>query len=245
MSQRGIVINSGGYGLLGTLFQSRESGPRPTVLILHGVPGIEKNYDLAHLFRDKGWNALIFHYRGCWGSPGVYSLETIPADVLAAVSYLDSGRYEFIDRRRLAVVGHSLGGWAAVLAAAREPRLQAVAVYGSVTGPAQQDWVPSYAAAEFTPWLHGITPREFVTQWRNLDQKFSALESAKLLAPRPFLVIHSRGDEVIPFRDGRSLYDHAAEPKTFLEHPIADHAFTWHRTWLQNHLIDWLIESLH
>ena len=40
------------------------------MVILHGIPGIEKNHDLAHAFRDAGMSAVIFHYRGSWGSGG-------------------------------------------------------------------------------------------------------------------------------------------------------------------------------
>ena len=48
----------------------------------------------------------------------------------AAVDHLQSGEYPSVDMERLAVVGHSLGGWAAILAAAADERLRAVVVYG-------------------------------------------------------------------------------------------------------------------
>ena len=34
-------------------------GPHPTVLMLHGFPGNEKNLDLAYSFRRAGWNVLV------------------------------------------------------------------------------------------------------------------------------------------------------------------------------------------
>ncbi len=244
MSQKGIIINSGGYHLLGTLLLSKEPGPRPTAVLLHGVPGIEKNYDLGHRLRESGWHALIFHYRGCWGSQGVYNLKTIPDDVLAAVAYLESGKQAAVDRQRIAVIGHSLGGWAAVLAAAREPRIQAVAVYGSVTGPGQQQWTQSYTAAEFTPWLNGITPNAFVRQWQSLGEQYSALISVSRIAPRPLLIIHSRGDQEIAFEHGKALFEHAVEPRLFLEHPTADHSFSWHRKWLRDKIVEWLTANM-
>ena len=58
------------------------------MLLLHGCPGLEKNLDLAARPRDRGWNALLFHYHGCWGSAGRYDLRTIPDDVTGAVDYL-------------------------------------------------------------------------------------------------------------------------------------------------------------
>jgi uncharacterized protein len=46
------------------------SGPHPTVVLLHGFPGNEKNLDLAQAIRRDGWNVLWFNNRGSWGSPG-------------------------------------------------------------------------------------------------------------------------------------------------------------------------------
>ena len=110
---------------MGTLYLARGGSPKPTVLLLHGCPGLEQNRDLAASLRDRGRNALVFHYRGCWGSEGRYDLRTIPADVTAAVDHLQTGEYPTVDPARLAVLGHSLGGWAALLAAADDDRLRA------------------------------------------------------------------------------------------------------------------------
>src|SRR3984885_4662719 len=48
-------------------------GPHPTVLLLHGLPGNEKNLDLAQAIRRDGWNVVYFDYRGSWGSSGAFS----------------------------------------------------------------------------------------------------------------------------------------------------------------------------
>src|SRR5260221_9998869 len=128
----GVTFGSQGHDRHGVLDRQRDTEPRHTVVLLHGCPGLEQNLDLAAELRDRGWNALVFHYRGCWGSGGRYDLRTITTDVAAAVDYLQDGDLPTVDRERIAVVGHSLGGWAAVLAAARDHRLRAVAVCGGV-----------------------------------------------------------------------------------------------------------------
>ena len=107
----GVTFDSDGHRLVGTLYLARGGEPKPTALLLHGCPGLEKNLDLAATLRDRGWNALVFHYRGCWGSAGRYDLRTIPRDVTAAVGYLAG--CAAVDPGRITVVGHSLGGWAA------------------------------------------------------------------------------------------------------------------------------------
>jgi len=238
--QAGICFDSGGHRLLGTLFLARGDRPKPTAVILHGIPGIEKNYDLAHVLRDRGWNSLIFHYRGCWGSEGDYVLRTIPDDVRAALDDLSSGRYPQVDPARLVLVGHSLGGWAAVLAAAADPRVQAVAAYGAVTDPRQFPFTSADAAAEFTPWLQGLTPGDFFDQWHALDAAYVPVEQVARLALRPLLVVHGHADEVVPVAQAEALFARADDPRTLVIHPEANHSFTWHRPWLRDQILGWL-----
>ncbi|MCK5087321.1 MAG: alpha/beta hydrolase, partial [Melioribacteraceae bacterium] len=68
-----IIINNNGEKLLGTFFVAGGKGPHPTVLLLHGFPGNEVNYDLAHSLRRFGCNVVVFHYRGSWGSSGCFT----------------------------------------------------------------------------------------------------------------------------------------------------------------------------
>jgi hypothetical protein len=39
----------------------------------------------------------------------------------------------------------------------------------------------------------------------------------------PLLVLHGDADEVVPYRQGRAIFDAAAEPKTFVTIPGAHH----------------------
>jgi dipeptidyl aminopeptidase/acylaminoacyl peptidase len=238
--QTGVYFDSGGHRLLGTLFLARGDAPKPTAVILHGIPGIEKNYDLAHALRDGGWNSLLFHYRGSWGSGGHYVLRTIPTDVRAALDHLSSGRYPQVDPARLVLVGHSLGGWAAVLAAAGDPRVCAVAVCGAVTDPRALPFTAAGAAAEFTPWLQGLTPEGFLDQWQALDAAYAPIEQVARLAPRPLFILHGRADEVVPVSQAETLYARAGEPRLLSVHPEANHSFTWHRPWLRDQILGWL-----
>ena len=96
-------------------------GPKPTLLLLHGLPGNERNLDLAQAVRRAGWNVLTFTYRGAWGSEGSFSIQHAIADAQAALAFLrtpEAARAYNVDSRRLVVAGHSMGGYAAAAAAA-------------------------------------------------------------------------------------------------------------------------------
>ncbi len=73
----GVTFEHKGARLLGAFYRGAGKGPRPTALLLHGLPGIEKHLDLAYRLRDLGWNCLLFHFRGSWGHPeGDHSFST-------------------------------------------------------------------------------------------------------------------------------------------------------------------------
>lgn len=237
--QTGVVFHSGGDKLVGTLFLARGDEPKPTAVLLHGLPGIEKNYDIAHALRERGWNALIFHYRGSWGSGGDYRFVTLADDVRASLDYLSSGAHEQIDADRLALVGHSMGGWTAVKAGA-DDRVRAIAVIGAVTEPSRLPFTAALAEESFTPFLNGLTPEEFVKQWTGLD---GVLEEAGGL-DRPLLIVHGANDSIVPVEQAHLLH-HASGGRARLEiHPKANHAFVWHRRWLIDQVVPWLEESV-
>jgi pimeloyl-ACP methyl ester carboxylesterase len=101
-------------------FLAAGEGPKPTMLLLHGLPGNERNLDLAQAVRRAGWNVLTFTYRGAWGSEGTFSIEHAMADAQNALAFLrkpETASTYGIDTSRIVVAGHSMGGMAAALAA--------------------------------------------------------------------------------------------------------------------------------
>jgi len=237
--QTGVVIESGGHKLLGTLFLARGDEPKPTALLLHGLPGIEKNYDLAHALREAGWNSLIFHYRGSWGSGGSYRFESLADDVRAALDHLSSGAHDQVDAARFALVGHSMGGWAAVRAGDDE-RVRAVVTVGAVTDPSRVPFTADMAEKLFTPFLNGLTPDEFEAEWKGLD---NVLEEAGML-DRPFLIVHAANDSIVPVEQAHLLHDASGGRARLELHSEANHAFVWHRRWLIDLVVGWLDEAV-
>src|SRR6266700_279380 len=86
-----LIIPSEGSLLQGVFLKANGGGHHPTLILLHGFPGNEKNLDLAQVVRSRGWNVIFFNYRGSWGSQGTFSFKNCVQDVVNVVKFC--GRY--------------------------------------------------------------------------------------------------------------------------------------------------------
>jgi predicted alpha/beta-fold hydrolase len=60
-----LHIPSHGVEINGLLYAPPGGGKHPTLVICHGLPGNEKNLDLAQAVRRAGWNAVTFNSLTC------------------------------------------------------------------------------------------------------------------------------------------------------------------------------------
>ena len=121
-----FVIPAQDGAMNAVMYTASGQGAHPTLLLLHGFPGNEQNLDLAQAARRAGWNVLTLHYRGSWGSPGIFSFGHASEDAFTALQFLQqpSTIAKFrIDTSAIVVAGHSMGGFMAADVAAAEPRV--------------------------------------------------------------------------------------------------------------------------
>jgi pimeloyl-ACP methyl ester carboxylesterase len=126
-----IHVPTGGVKVNGVVYVAAGAGPHPTFVLFHGLPGNERNLDLAQAVRRAGWNVVAINYRGSWGSPGTFSFAQNLEDARAALAFVrdpaNAGPLQ-IDTRRIAIGGHSMGGWVTAETLAVDP-----GVLGAVT----------------------------------------------------------------------------------------------------------------
>jgi pimeloyl-ACP methyl ester carboxylesterase len=232
----GVVFSSAGCKLLGGFYRGAGAGPRPTAVLLHGMPGVEKNLDVAYRLRDLGWNCLYFHPRGSWGSEGAYDVPGHVDDTRAAVDWVLG--HAAVDPSRVALVGASMGGYAVLRLAAADVRVRAtVAISPFVDRDAFP--LPPELAEEFAAMLHGVTASDLLRQWETLP---NAAELAPALADRPLLLLTADRDELFP----PSHYDELVRRLphlTWVRRVDADHGFSGCRPWLVETVCDWLVSS--
>jgi pimeloyl-ACP methyl ester carboxylesterase len=251
-----LAIVSAGKRLPGLLYQANGAGPHPTVILLHGLPGNEKNLDIAQVLRRAGFNVLFFHYRGAWGAEGVYSFSHVVEDVAAVIAWLrvPQNAHKFrVDPARISTLGHSLGGYASLAAGSADSKLVCVGAMAAANlgvmaagikagDPAMLAFVDYADTLFMLRGFNGETLRGELqsTPMRNLDTS----GFGPGLRGKSVLLVAGSEDRVTPpalmFTPVVSAY--LKQPGIDLHHfQIAgDHSFSRSRLHLTRLVLDWL-----
>lgn len=205
-----VVINSGGSKMFGVLYLAQGRGPHPTIVLLHGVPGTERNFDMAHAFRRIGMNTMVFHYRGSWGSEGCFSFGNVLEDVKAALEYVRSGEVAQrcrIDRENIFLAGNSMGGFAVLMSAAAEPDIKACVAmapfdFGAMGCIARKDkdalkFLEEMLRECIVP-LQGTTLEDLLSELALNCEKWSFVNNAPQLSKHKLLLIAASEDKIAP-----------------------------------------------
>jgi len=241
-----LHIPSHGVLINGLVYQPSGAGPHPTLVICHGLPGNEKNLDLAQAVRRAGWNAVTFNYRGSWGSPGAYRFAQNIEDADSVLAYLrdpaNAARLG-VDTRRIAIAGHSMGGWVTAETAAHDHGLIGAILFSAADmgymGLAPRDKVIAEMADNMES-LSGATPASMADELIANAKAFSFDSAAAGLTGAPLLVL-SADDGLAPRTDALVKAIAAAGGNNVTAiHVATDHSWSDHRIYLESTIINWL-----
>lgn len=248
-----VLVPSHGAGMNALFYLAGGAGPHPTVVLLHGFPGNEQNLDLAQAIRRAGWNVLTLHYRGAWGSPGVFSLAHVLEDTDAAVEFVrrsDVATKFGIDTRRIVLGGHSMGGFATAAHARHDRALQGVVLIDAWNAGSTGDQMsriskielPAAAEKRFNDLgnsLQGATATSVVAETITHRTEWNYQSWASLLTHQPLLVIGASrgiGEENHKLAEAVTKAGGKVTGVTL----DSDHSFQDHRIALAGVVVDWL-----
>jgi fermentation-respiration switch protein FrsA (DUF1100 family) len=182
---------------------------RLTILFAHGNAGnIGHRLDRALLLQTKlGANVLLFDYRGYGRSEGSPDEEGTYRDARAAHRWLLETKRAPADS--LVLFGESLGSAVALDLAVSRP-CRALVLESPFAS------VPAMARAVYP----------FLPLWPFVRTRYDNEAKAPSLRV-PLLVLHGDRDEVVPFAQGRRVFDAAPTPKRFFAIPGAGHNDTY------------------
>ena len=241
-----LFIPSDNALLAGLIYKANGAGRHPTLLLLHGYPGNERNLDLAQVVRARGWNVIYFDYRGSWGSQGKFSFMNCVGDVVNVVKFCN--RYQDslqIDTSRIVLFGHSMGGWICLKAVQAIPQIKKAFalstwnIYGDYTRVMNQkertDLAnnPELGAKYFV--LNASLKEIFDPVARQPDY-FNLATDGNALAGKQIIMLdeHRRNKEI--------AYALKLANKSFFKYEVwdTDHPFSNKRVSLMNELIAFL-----
>lgn len=242
-------IPTHGAKMYSVLYLAAGEGPHPTVLLLHGFPGNEKNLDLAYSIRRAGWNVLVPFYRGAWGSGGTFSFTHALEDAQTSIDFLrdaENAKRYGIDPAHIVLVGHSMGGFVAAYATSHAPEVFAVALVSAANlGPASarqrlndsefwERWNENASR------LVGTTAKALVKEVDSDPGKWNYMNCVTLLKDRPVLVLeaddrNTSDNQELADRLRKSSNGHVTEVHMHTDHPFSDH-----RIAMQAAIVNWL-----
>ncbi len=202
------------------------------MVIVHGADSRKETHaGFARACRARGWAALTYDQRGNGESEEPLSPAAV-GDVGRMARMLAG--IDGVDEARVCARGSSMGGFMAIHAAA---------VFDSVAGvialcPAGEDHLLEGVRRDrfemrvdrdaFEPWLGEHDLRDAVA----------------LMGAKPLLLLHARGDEVIPFTWSEELAGAASDPSEAIVLPGGHHRSIQHDAELHEVALRWMEKSL-
>jgi len=167
-----------------------------TVLYFHGNAGnISLRTEIARLFHLKNFDFFIIDYRGFGKSQGSPHEKGTYLDALAAYEYLV--KVKGVPAEKIAIYGKSLGAAVAIDLASKKKAGALISESGFTS------------VADL-----GRDIYKFIPLWLFVTQKYDSIKKVGSIKT-PKLIIHSKNDEIVPFRHAERLFAAAGEPKEF------------------------------
>ncbi len=185
--------------------------PQPTIIVAHGWSrNAARMLPVARLLHDAGFGVLLYDVRGhgASGDGGPMTLLKFAEDIIAAVDYL-GGRPE-VDMTRLGVVGHSMGGASAIVAASTESRIRVLVSSSAFADPVAL--TRRFVRAHHIPiprWPFLWLAFHFIERWLGTTIADIAPKNRIGRIKVPLLLIHGDSDQLVPSSDMEALYARA------------------------------------
>jgi len=182
-----------------------------------------RNISLA--LTQQGFGVLSFDFTGLGESEGDFADTNFTSnveDLIAAADFL-AKTYQ----SPTLIIGHSLGGAAAIFAANKIASIQALVTIGSPADPAhvqhllkdKKEDIEANGKAKVN-----IGGRDFMIKKQFLDDlENQTLEKTLRELRKSILIAHSPQDKIVDINNAAKLYEAAHHPKSFISLDGADH----------------------
>lgn len=181
--------------------------------------------NISRALTKKGFGVLRFDFTGLGESEGDFKDTNFSGnveDLIAAAAYVAENY-----KKPSLLVGHSLGGAAALFAAAEIESIQAVATIGAPADPEHVNHLFKSSLEKIEKEGKAVVTlagREFTIKKQFVDDlKNKSLAEVVKNMRKSLLVMHSPQDNTVGISNAKLIYEAAFHPKSFISLDGADH----------------------
>jgi pimeloyl-ACP methyl ester carboxylesterase len=208
------IPTANGKRLFGWWIPARPGAP--TLVVMHGWGGnAQMMLPLAQPLHAAGYSLLLVDAR-CHGQSDDDSFTSLPRfaeDIEHAMCWL--GEQPEAKNGPLGLVGHSVGAGAALLVAARNPRVAAVVSLAAFAHPAgiMRRWM---RAKHIPFWPLGAYILFYVQ--RVIGRRFDDIAPVNTISQVncPVLLVHGREDDTVPVEEAEAIFARRKHPRVEL-----------------------------
>lgn len=228
MLQKVTFQNKEGQTLVGRLEMPVDQEPHNFVIFAHCFT-CNKNLtavkNIGKALTSNGFAVLRFDFTGLGDSEGDFADTNFSgnvSDLVAAADYLNKEYHA-----PTLIIGHSLGGAAALFAAAEITFIKAVATLGAPSSPVHVKHLFKSNLSEIQKSgkaVVNLSGRDFTIKKQFLDDlENKSLASVAKDLRKPLLILHSPQDDTVGIKNAEEIYVAAHHPKSFVSLDGADH----------------------
>ena len=228
--------NNKSYILKGVLHLPEGDGPFPAVIVQHGLKGDHERPLVKFLsgeLEKAGFVVLRFSLSGHKPSGGSYQdvlISQFLKDLKAGLDFLL--KVKEVDKKRIGLIGHSMGAFNALMFASQEKKIKALAPIGSywdigrlIKSFQDKGKVSEINRDYFVLFSRGTGQKFKVTVKHFEDKVYSKKEELIKAINCPALVIYGSQDDTVYLDDSKMIYDLLKHPKKLKVIKGGDHLF--------------------
>ncbi len=202
------------------------------------------SYRICKALANQGIQTLRFDFLGLGESAGDFSETDFSSnidDIKAAVKFLSENG----TTPRL-LIGHSLGGIAAIAAACELREIDAVITIASPSRPAHvldhfEEHIPEILKRGYADVMVFDQPFKLTKNYINDLKSYDNRHFTKKMN-KPILIFHSPYDDIVSIDEAAKIFIEAKHPKSFISLDKVDHLITKKRDaeYIAEHIAIWI-----
>jgi len=221
-----------GFKIRGWLVVNKTASP--TIIICHGFNTSRSDVlVLADFLFDGGYNILLFDFRGHGQSQGWYTSFGLQEqrDLAAAIEFLKNNQE--LKSKDFGVIGVSMGGSVAIMVAAENQDIKAVAADSPYVDLDRSiiRHTKFLLKVPFSEFLGRLAILSYRLRFFTDSSKVSPIKVISKVSPRAVMVISATNDKRMPPEDAEELYLKAGTPRELFLTLSAGHSESyWENT---------------